>query len=255
MALTDSQKISAAYKALMGVAETSTARDFFEEPFKTSIVVTPDMIWQDAYLIPATAPDIPVYSEEIDGEMIDFGTDGVLAYYNWLSLRSVPGTAGSFYHPLLKNAITFNWDAAGSYVYRLRNQADFDIAFGSRDWVVDPIAGVLTFYGTNLGGIGVSSNNPPKISFYRYIGRVGFPSGEGGGGGDVDLPLPDTETLLYRLGAANQMARFAVRGGTGTKVYELPPIDGDQDTGRVLVEENLNTAINTFGVVDGGEWT
>lgn len=252
MALTDSQKISAAYKALLGIAETSTTRDFFEEPFKTGTIVTPDMIWRDAHAIPAIAPDIPVHTEEIEGEDIVWGTDGVVAYFQWLELKPIDGAPKAFYNQHLKNAITFNWDAAGSYVYRLRNQNNFDIAFGVQDWVVDPVAGVLTFYGNNLTAIGVSPAAPPKISFYKYIGRTGIPSG-GGEGGGVDLPLADVDTLLYRLGLPSHTARFEVRGGAGNKIYTLPTIEGGGDRGKLLLEENLNTTIHQIGIVDGGE--
>lgn len=251
MALTDSQKISAAYKALLGIAESSTTRDFFEEPFKTGIIVTPDMVWRDGHAIPAIAPDIPVHTEEIEGEMLTFGTDGVVAYFQWLQLKPISGAPKAFYHSQLKNAITFNWDAAGSYVYRLKNQADFDIAFGIQDWVVDPVAGILTFYGSNLSSIGVAPETPPKISFYKYIGRTGFPTSSGEGG--ADIPLADVDTLLYRLGFPDHTARFEVRGGAGNKVYELPAIEGGGDKGKILLEENLNLTIDQLGIVDGGE--
>lgn len=251
MALTDSQKISAAYKALLGIAETSTTRDFFEEPFKTGTIVTPDMVWRDAAAIPATAPDIPVHAEEIEGETLVFGTDGVVAYFQWLELKPISGAPRAFYNKHLKDAITFNWDAAGSYVYKLRNQADFDIAFGVQDWVVDPVAGTLTFYGSNLSVIGVSPEQPPKISFYKYIGRRGFPTG--GGEGGADIPLADVDTLLYRLGFPTHTARFEVRGGEGNKVYTLPAVEGGGDKGTVLLKENLNVTIDQLGIVDGGE--
>lgn len=252
MALTDSQKISAAYKALLGIAETSTTRDFFEEPFKTGKIITPDMIWSDAHAIPAVAPDIPVHTEEIEGEMLTFGNDGVVSFFQWLPLKPVTGAPKSFYNKYLKNAITFNWDAAGSYVYRLKNQANFDIAFGVQEWVVDPVAGTLTFYGTNLASIGVSPELPPKISFYRYVGRTGISSG--GGEGGVAIPIADIDTLLYRIGFPDHTARFEVRGGEGYKVYTLPPITSAKlNRGTILVEENLNDTIDTIGVVDGGE--
>lgn len=251
MALTDSQKISAAYKALLGIAETSTSRDFFEEPYKTGTIVTPDMIWSDAHAIPAIAPDIPVHTEEIEGEMLTFGTDGVVAYFQWLQMKPISGAPKAFYNKHLKNAITFNWDAAGSYVYRLRNAADFDIAFGVQDWVVDPVAGTLTFYGNNLASIGVSSEAPPKISFYKYVGRSGISSS--GGEGGVAIPIADIDTLLYRLGFPTHTARFEVRGGEGNKVYTLPSIDSGGDKGTVLLRENLNSTVDEIGVIDGGE--
>lgn len=253
MALSDSDKISSVYKKLLGIAETSTSKAFFEEPFTTGTPVTPDMVWRDAHAIPATAPDISPTYQDIDGEMVTFGMDGVVGYFQWLPLLPVDGSPKSFYHRFLKNAITFNFDPAGSYIYRLRNQAGFDIAFGVQDWVVDPIAGTLTFYGNNLGSIGVSPSQPPQISFFQYRGRTGFPSG--GGAGGAELPIADIDTLLFKMGFPTHLARFEVNGGDGTTVYQLPPVEGGGQEGKLLLEENLNTTINTIGVVDGGEHT
>lgn len=250
MAMTDNQKISNVYKKLLGVAETSIDKAFFEEPFKTGIIVTPDMIWRDGAALPATAPDIQTHSEVLDGDTLVFGDDGVVRYMQELQLKPIDGAPKAFFHEQLKNAITFNFDPAGSYVFKLKNSAGFDIAFGIQDWVVDPVAGVLTFYGSNLASIGVSQAQPPKITFYKYIGRLGMSSGDGSG---ADLPIADIDTLLYRMGYPTHLARFNVRGGAGTKVYELPSIDGDLSTGTVLLKENMNTAIDDIGIVDGGE--
>ena len=250
MALSDSDKISSVYKKLLGLAETSTAKEFFEEPFKTGSIVTADMVWRDSAAIPATAPDISPTSQDLNGETYVFGDDGVIRYFYWMELKPVNGAPKAFYHENLKDAITFNFDPAGSYVFRLQNQSGFDIAFGVQDWVVDPVAGTLTFYGSNLSSIGIAPESPPKMCFYKYIGRKGFPTGDGSG---ADLPIADIDTLLYRMGYADHMARFAVRGGQGTKVYELPDIEGGGDNGTVLLEENLNRTIDAVGVVDGGE--
>jgi len=245
MNLTDSQKISVIYKQLLGIAETSLDREFFQEPFKSGITVTPDMIWRDSGSIPDVAPDLPVALETVDGEVVRRGTSGVIAYYEKLQLNPIAGADKAYYHDQLKNAIPFNWDIAGSYRYYLYNSADTPIAFGVQDWSLDPVAGIVKFYGDAPSNVGITPTTPPKISFYRYIGRSG---------GTV-LPLSDVDALLFRAGAASDTARFLVRGGTGETRYTLPAIDGALDDGVVLVEENLNSTIDDIGVIDGGEWT
>jgi hypothetical protein len=248
MAMTDSQKTSNVYKKLLGVAETDATKDFFEEPFQSSIIVTPDRIWRDAGDIPFPAPDItPTSQVDPDtGETLVFGNNGgVVAYYLWVPLKPVSGSPKAFYHPVLRNAIPFNFDVNGTYAFRLRNSNNFDIAFGVQDWIVDPVAGTLTFYGSNLASIGIDTTHPPKIAFYRYIGRTGFPAGN-------DTPMPDSTILLYKTSQSSKQAQFVVNGAVGTSQYVLPTIPGKMSS-NVLVEDTLNQTINAIGVIDGGE--
>lgn len=87
------------------------------------------------------------------------------------------GTSGS-YGRVLQDTIPFNYDPAVSYDYKLYKAAGTEISPGENggDWVLDTDSGVLTFY--NYEGItGVDSSNPPNISFYRYVGSKGVPSG------------------------------------------------------------------------------
>jgi hypothetical protein len=252
MAMTDSQKTSNVYKKLLGVAETNTTKDFFEEPFQSSIIVTPDMIWRDAGDIPFPAPDItPTSQIDLDtGETLVFGNNGgVVSYYLWVPLRPVSGSPKAFYHPVLRNAIPFNFDTNGTYAFRLRNSNNFDIAFGVQDWIVDPVAGTLTFYGSNLASIGVDVTHPPKITFYRYIGRTGLPTGSGTG---ADVPMPDSTILLYKTSQFSKQAQFVVNGAVGTSQYVLPAIPGKMSS-NVLLEDTLNQTVDAIGVIDGGE--
>ena len=253
MSMSDSQKISNVYKKLLGVAETNTSKQFFEEPFQSSIIITPNMIWRDAGSIPFPAPDItPTSQVDSDtGETLVFGTDGgVVAYYLWVPLRAVAGSPNAFYHPCLRNAIPFNFDTNGTYVYRLRNVNNFDIAFGIQDWLVDPAAGTITFYGASLGSIGVSALAPPKITFYRYIGRLGLP--EGGGGGETSFPVPDSTILLSHASDSLKQAQLIIDGPRGTSKYHLPAISDPSMSTILVSEDNFNAVIDALGVVDGG---
>ena len=176
MALTQAQEVSRVFKALMGVAETNISKQFFEEPLQSSIIVQPSMIWSDAGLIPSSAPSITPVSQ-VDPETnltLTYGDSGVVRYYLWVPLLPVAGSPNAFYHPCLHNTIPFNFDVDGTYSYRLRNSSNSDIAFGNQDWLVDPVAGTLTFYGSSMFSLGISAVEPPLLTYYRYIGRLGF---------------------------------------------------------------------------------
>ena len=158
MSLTDAQKASRNFKKLTGVAETNISRDFFEESFSSNINVLMNDVWQEADLIPATAP-----------VLVADAVSGIVQYKEDLVLTAVAGTTNSFQNDLLKDAIPFNF-GDGSYVYSLKDSLGNAINFGQGDWLVDPVAGVVSFYGS------VPSNMPPKISFYKYIGNKGLSS-------------------------------------------------------------------------------
>lgn len=158
MALTAQQQSSRLFKKLMGVSETSVTREFFQEPRSGRSMVLPDQVWNEAERIPLSAPALQ--HEEVD-------ESGVIQRFINTSLIAVPGTNNSFYSDQLVDAIPFNF-GDGTYNYEIKSNTSASIAFGQGDWVVDPDAGVLTFYGS------VPANMPPTISFYKYIGRKGI---------------------------------------------------------------------------------
>jgi len=163
MALTTEQKASKLFKKLQGVAETSLLKQFFEEAYLGRTSIFHDkQIWNQSDLIPVPAPSLT------DGEI-----QGVVQYFEDLSLTPVPGLSNSFYHDNLKDAIPFNF-GDGSYNYFLKDSTGTQIPFGMGDWIVDTEAGVLTFYSS------VPANMPPQITFYKYVGTKG--AGSSGAG-------------------------------------------------------------------------
>jgi hypothetical protein len=162
MALTTDQKSSKLFKKAMGVGETTTLRDFFEEPKKGLPSVLSNQIWVDA--IPTTAPVLN------DGEI-----SGVVKRWVDKVLIAVPGTTNAFYHPDIINTIPFNY-GDGSFNYLLKDSTGATIPFGQGDWILDTESGVLSFYGT------VPPNMPPKLSCYIYVGTIGLGSSTGTSG-------------------------------------------------------------------------
>ena len=250
MSMTDSQKIDFAFKLLLGVADTSTDRQFFEEPLPSGMIITPDMIWTNASYIPAVAPNITPSLQDLGGTSYVYGDYLVVRFFFNLPLLPVLGSPNAFYHEQLKDAIPFNYDPAGSYNYSIKNSSNFNIAFGVQDWMVDPVAGTLTFFGANLASVGISATQPPMISFFKYIGAKGFPAG-GGGGSSAGLPIDDANVLLVSDINPLSTAQLLVGGGEGNVKYTLPSVSGN--AGTVLLRETLNTTIEALGVIDGGE--
>ena len=75
---------------------------------------------------------------------------------------------------LLQQVIPTNFDAAGSYTITVKNSSG--VIIPTDKYILDRSAGIISFYGYSL----VNQNNPPKITFWRYEGDIGFSSFSGG---------------------------------------------------------------------------
>ena len=161
MSLSAEQKVSRLFKKSLGKGESLTTKQFFEEPLDGRSTIFPSQIWKEADLIPQTAPTLA-----------NNATDGVVQYFQLLELQHVGGSGGqSYFAPELVDTIPFNF-GDGTYNYVItKNDGTTPISSVQDDWILDTSAGQLTFY----NGIpsGVNAANPPKISFYKYIGEKG----------------------------------------------------------------------------------
>lgn len=163
--LTDSQQITWLFKRALGLSNTNNRpfREFYNEPYPSKTRVLPSQIWSQESLIPAIAPILS------PGDI-----SGVVQYHRE-QLQAITGTLISFYHPALVNAIPYNHDPNGSYVYRLYESDNATlIPFGKGSWLVDNSTGVLTFY--DVLPADIASGNRPYLSWYRYIGSTGISS-------------------------------------------------------------------------------
>jgi len=166
---TDAEKTNIVYKARFCAADTENSRKIYEEPLMSKTVVYSYQIYAND--IPATNPLNPNFSDP-DGTTIS----NVQVKKN-VTLTLVAGTVATFYSPLLIDAIPFNFDnLTGTYNYKItKSDGVTQIFFGVNDWVVDPGAGTLRFYGGLPSG--VSGGFPPKINYFRYVGARGVSSG------------------------------------------------------------------------------
>lgn len=160
---TTAQQADLLFKKYLGVGSVGTSSAFYNESHLGRSLVSTGQLWTDWDSIPAIAANV----------------SGIVTQSVNLLLQSIPGASNTnaFYNSALTYAIPFNFDpVSASYVPVLRKSFDNSIiAAGLNDWVVDVEAGLVTFYAglpTN-----VNAANPPKITFWKYIGATGFPSG------------------------------------------------------------------------------
>lgn len=220
MGLLDSQKTSRLFKKALGVGETLTDLQFYEEKYLGKPTVTVDQIWTQSNLI----PDTPTPG------MLNGDEDGVIRRYIKLQLQSTNvenSSNRSFYHESLKDTIPSNLKPGTGYNYAIYiKDTETTIPFADpSNWLLDTEAGILTFY--NGFPSGVTNALPPQISFYKYIGLKGVVT-------DVDW-----ESVLTPYNYGNLYNGYAVLTG------KLAPIGWHIPT---LTE--LNTLINIAGGED-----
>lgn len=188
------------FKSFLGYGDTGNDTGGSLKPWYLDrfIVARPivfgTQVWGDTDKIPATAPTLA------DGQ-----TQGVVKYFENLPLEPVSAALAdelalksrdSFHSEELKDSIPLNF-GDGSYLYVIKFQdpdnpgqaaqslgADKELAFGLKDWFLDNASGVLQFYEGLPAGI--SRDNPPLISFYKYVGA------KGGGGGGASITISNT---------------------------------------------------------------
>ena len=197
-------KVDYLFKKSFNMPFTDKSSRFFQEKYygaKPNVLAS--QIWNESDQIPSSAPtDLVNLTDSDNGDdnnsiINNFGgktssTNNKVKKYIKIQLESANvindysfkspdhGTHGN----ILKNVIPFNHDAYGSYFYKLYKNNGDPISFDYGDWILDPDSGVLTFY--NLDETtSIDKNNPPKITFYRYIGSTGLAGGGGGGGSSL----------------------------------------------------------------------
>lgn len=207
MALSTDNKSSRLFKAQMGVSETKTTRDFFEEPVLTFSPILPNRVWKYGDWIPTgstndlagpnaiLAIQALVTDQETFNAQVDEGT-AIPLVKRWIRRQFTAidaGTNNAFKlldteNNPLQNIIPFNFGDGTSYNYNLYKSDGSVIAFGVGDWVFDPASGVLTFY--NMAAIsGVDATHPPRMSFFQYVGGTGLDASATAGAYDgVILP-------------------------------------------------------------------
>ena len=234
MALTPEQKSSRLFKKSMGAGETILARDFFEEPKLGNNNIITSQIWSQSDAIPNTAP--------ILGNGV---IDNVVQYIELLSTVHIPGSTNrAYYHDDLKDVIPFNF-GDGTYNYGIfKSDGITQIAFGEGDWLLDTSAGVLTFYGTVPAG--VNDTNPPKVSFYKYVGDKGLVSS----GATSGLNVKDPVSLTTVEALAGTSYDDTLSGFTSLPT-DVDGVSGFTEGQRILVKDQVDAMENGIYDVSG----
>lgn len=191
-AFSTEEKVSLLIKKNLGKPSTDPNLAFFSEPsFDSRPRVFTNQIFSNA--IPTTRPTTgwagTGETNNVPGDLSDGETSvhsgGVLKfYYKWPLEQVTNGNDSAFkaedddgVNPL-QGSIPFNYDPAGGYgvkLYRRDGESPGNRIFdGTGEWVVDPDAGILTFYeAADVSGF-VDGESPPFLSFYRYVGATGL---------------------------------------------------------------------------------
>jgi hypothetical protein len=217
MSLTTGQKATKEYKKGLGVADTNTDKNYFEEPQGGRIVYS-SKIWAQDNLIPNTAPTLA--DQEISG---------VVQRWIDLDLVAVPGSPDAFYNENLKDAIPFNW-GDGSYVHTIKDFLGNTLPAGYNDVEVDNAAGILRFYS------GAPANVPPKISFFKYVGTKG-----GGGGGSFNQYEQAFNTSSHIVVEHNlgRIPNVNTYDGNGVEIFGAVVLDVSDPTNKLVVDFNV----------------
>jgi hypothetical protein len=191
------QLASTLFKSLLGYGDTGvdndgTLKEWYQEFISARPLVFSNQIWAEVDKIPITAPSLA--AGEISGPIkyvenalmvpVDEGLAGQLALLS----------KDCFHLEDLKNSVPLNFGVGGTYIYTITYQDPDNpgtpliksngdpqtLAFGVGDWFVDNGSGILQFYGGMPQGI--SRDNPPFISYYKYVGKSG-----GGGGASITI--------------------------------------------------------------------
>jgi hypothetical protein len=206
------EKVNLLYKKHLGKPSASNNFTFNVESGESRVTVFNNQIWIDSDRIPLSPPNdisangiglespslLPIIADDSNNIINNYyglTSDEIpeVRLYRDIELVHIPGSGDgtgyttydgiAFKSPIdlinelepFKDVIPFNY-GYGNYTYRIKDVNDASIDFGVGQWIVDPEAGVLTFYdipSINQANRVVNKDNPPKISYYRYVGRKG----------------------------------------------------------------------------------
>lgn len=189
MAITNEQKSSFLFKNFFNRGETRFDRNYFEEPINAARTINPSHIWTYGNMIPDGTEEtggqeaiekIKHLSEAEPNFIFEKSEDDLIPivrrYFNVQLCKIDNGTDNAFVikdenDEICTHIIPYNF-YEDVYNYELKTQDGHKIVYGAGDWLLDTYSGILTFYGQVPDG--VDHDHPPVMSFYRYVGGVGF---------------------------------------------------------------------------------
>lgn len=204
-----------------------------------------------------------IYFKNIGGYHINFNLNETITGISSNSTATVSNAPiNCLTHRVLRDTIPPDF-GNGEYNCKLYKQNGSRIHFGDGDWILDPHSGVITFYG-NLPN-NVSSTLPPKITFYRYIGKKGLntthtPTGNVGIGTKtplVSLDINKNDSIRIPVGTSEQRPSIGKSGylryNSTHNIYEGYRIIDNLGNGRWEdLTKGIGSDSNTVNIGTGG---
>ena len=190
------------FKQFTGVAATQLDQQFSNEPYRAiKNIFSRDIFIEE---VPLEAP-ISIYNLDNSGAWVDsIGAlpsvnssntfaqvypNSKLEFYKNIELTAVPGSNSRVWYKLdasnnniLQDTINFKFDDINS-TYLMRTKYNNGAVYVNNPinsyplfWVLDNQSGYLQFYSTTAQ-LATNANipaNPPKISFFKYVGKKGL---------------------------------------------------------------------------------
>ena len=226
------------FKRFTGVAATQLDSQFSNEPFRSiKNIFSRDVFIED---IPDQAP-ISIYNLDNSGNwldsdasgnpskdgggntFIDLYPDSKLQFYKNVELTQVPGAQARVWRRLdaggeniLQDTINFKYDDINS-TYLMRVKYSNGAVYINNPlnsfplfWVLDNQSGYLQFYQTTATLLSMANipTDPPKISFFKYVGKKGITNLDVSGQqqvGDISGIDADISGINIKLDEINRM--------------------------------------------------
>jgi len=225
------------FKRFTGVAATQLDSQFSNEPFRSiKNIFSRDVFIED---IPGQAP-ISIYNLDNSGNWLDSDASGnpskdggntfadlypdsKLQFYKNVELTQVPGAQSRVWRRLdasgeniLQDSINFKYDDINS-TYLMRVKYSNGAVYINNPlnsfplfWVLDNQSGYLQFYQTTATLLSAANipTDPPKISFFKYVGKKGITNLDVSGQqqvGDISGIDADISGINIKLDEINRM--------------------------------------------------
>lgn len=200
--LTSTNKVNSLWKKSKGWGSTHPEREVFEELYRSYDNISTNSVLTYGNLIPRKAEDmffedvkaLDATNDLIEYEESSFKKVPLIKKHTNLLLTKISSNCNHAFAILdedgnqIKNIIPYDFSDTGIYNIILKTQDGEEIAWGSCDWIVDTNSSLLTF--NNGVPEGISANQPPKLTFYQYVGPVGERH-------YVDATLFDIENVVF----------------------------------------------------------
>lgn len=253
MSVSLQQKVDLLYKQAFGVTKTDTEtnKSPSNESIPSPLLLRGDTVWNDAYLIPATAGAVAnVVGAYTGANAVQCTADNTTVpvggvYPTWKTNLTnwIPQQFGATYNVQVwvDNPGATNPTLSGTQIFAAGSG-------GTGEFYFNYVSGVLNFIGETIPAA-LTSSKVLYVVGYRYIGSTGVNNLNPGGGNIGNLAITDT-TISTATANSNL---YLSANGTGTIVAEKDvTVTGNVTVNTITANVDLNvlgdTTLNTANV-------